>query len=74
MRFLKMEPTRGSDVIITVEVIRGWLWWKRTETWKFIGSGTVWRYFPSFNRAETFIEARLCDMQKREEYAHLQST
>jgi len=47
----------GYNYILTVE--EGWLF-KKTK--QYIGSSTVWRSFPDFQRQGVFTESRLSDI------------
>lgn len=65
MKLINHEK-KGSDYLLTFRVGSFWrrLFGMEEKTILFIGSGTVWRYFPSFKRAHGY-EGFLADEYAR---------
>lgn len=51
----------GGDWLLTIEREVGFWKWKRTVRFQVLGSGTVWHYWPSGKRCETFMESAIVD-------------
>jgi hypothetical protein len=67
-RLTNMTHLGFYEVEVTLEQVPGiisWIFGGKTQVFKFRGSGTVWRHFPTGGRADLTMECIITDLVAR---------